>query len=325
MRFGMLILNRRMDAMRSCMALAWDDLRYFLEIQRAGSLTGAGVKLEADQSTVGRRLSAFEAKLGARLFFRTPDGFVATPAGERLLPRALQIEEEVQAIAREISGEEARLTGKVRLTAPHTLGARIVAPLLVELCGRWPEIDLELITDDRFLSLSKREADMAVRVGRPVGDPALVARKLSDLGNGIYAARSYVERYGRPGPGFHGHRIIASEGSRMEDAWVAKHAPGARIVLRSNSTAVQVEAVKAGMGVALLSAYHFWESAEAVELVSPERVQVGQELWLVLHRDLQHNARIRACADFLAEAIVAMQPRLSGVPRRSARGPQGRA
>ena len=309
--------------MRSCMTLAWDDLRYFLEVQRAGSLTGAGVTLEADQSTVGRRLSAFEAKLGARLFFRTPDGFVATPAGERLLPRALQIEEAVQAVAREVSGAETRLTGTVRLTAPHSLGARIVAPLLVELAERWPEIDLELITDDRFLSLSKREADMAVRVGRPVGDPSLVARKLSDLGYGVYAARSYVERYGRPGPGFHGHRLIASEGSRIEDTWVAKHAAGARVVLRSNATAVQVEAVKAGMGVAMLSAYHFWDSSDAVELVSPKRVQILRELWLVLHRDLQHNARIRACADFLAEAVVKLRPRLSGFDRRGARARTG--
>jgi DNA-binding transcriptional LysR family regulator len=304
------------------MTIAWDDLRYFLEVQRAGSLTRAGVTLGADQSTVGRRLSAFEAKLGARLFFRTPDGFVATPAGERLLPRALQIEEEVQAVAREISGEEARLTGTVRLTAPHALGARIVAPLLVELGERWPEIDLELITDDRFLSLSRREADMAVRVGRPVGDPSLVARKLCALGNGVYAARRYVERYGRPGPGFQGHRIIASEGSPIEDAWVARNAPGARVVLRSNSTAVQVEAVEAGMGIALLSSYHFWESTTVMELVSPKRLDLQQELWLVLHRDLQHNARIRACADFLVEALLKLTPRLSGVGRRSARGAQ---
>ncbi len=314
-----------MSAMRYCMALAWDDLRYFLEVQRAGSLTGAGVKLEADQSTVGRRLSSFEAKLGARLFFRTPDGFVATPAGERLLPRALQIEEEVEAIAREVSGEEARLTGNVRLTAPHALGACIVAPLLVDLGERWPGIDLELITDDRYLSLSRREADMAVRVGRPVDDPSLVARRLCALGNGVYAARRYVARYGRPGPGFQGHRIIASEGSRIEDAWVARNAAGARVVLRSNSTAVQVAAVEAGMGIAMLSSYQFWESKTVVELVSPERLDLQQELWLVLHRDLQHNARIRACADFLADALARLTPRLSGVGRRNARGVHGRA
>ena len=96
-------------------------------------------------------------------------------------------------------------------------------------------------------------------------------------------------------------------------------------MLRSNSTAVQVAAVEAGMGIAMLSSYQFWESKTVVELVSPERLDLQQEPWLVLHRDLQHNARIRACADFLADALARLTPRLSGVGRRNARGVHGRA
>src|SRR5512143_2439995 len=98
----------------------WNDLRVFLEVHRTGSLTAAGKRLAADPSTVGRRLAAFEKGLGTNLFFRTPDGHVATPAGERLVPHAERIEEEALAVARELAGEEEQLRGTIRLTGPET-------------------------------------------------------------------------------------------------------------------------------------------------------------------------------------------------------------
>src|SRR4051812_15313647 len=116
----------------------WDDARYFLAIRRAGSLSAAGRELDVNQSTVGRRLESLEQTLGARLFVRTPDGYLLAPAGERLLPRAERMEEEAQAAEREASGQEASLTGVVRITGPDAFGARVIAPLLVEFHRRMP-------------------------------------------------------------------------------------------------------------------------------------------------------------------------------------------
>src|SRR5258708_1768577 len=127
----------------------WDDARHFLAVHRTGSLSAAARDLGVNQSTVGRRLVSLEERLRAKLFFRTRDGFRIAPAGEKLLTHAERMEDEAIAIAREIAGQETKLTGSVRLTAPDMFGARIVAPLLAAFHARYPEIDLELDTDNR--------------------------------------------------------------------------------------------------------------------------------------------------------------------------------
>ena len=124
----------------------WDDARHFLAMHRKGSLSAAAKQLGVNQSTVGRRLLTLEERLGAKLFFRTRDGYRIAPAGERLFPHAERMEDEATAIAREISGQVTTLTGTVCVTAGDLFGARVVAPLLVEFHGRYPDIDLELDT-----------------------------------------------------------------------------------------------------------------------------------------------------------------------------------
>lgn len=293
------------------MANPWDDIRVALEIHRAGSLTAAGVELGINQSTMGRRLAALEARLASKLFVRTADGFVATPAGERLVARAAAMEAEVLAMERESAGDEAVLSGTVRLTAPQAFGATIVTPLLAQLHERWPQITLDFIADDRALSLSRREADLAIRTGRPPPDAATVRRRVGELRNGLYASRAYIARRGMPRRGFGGHDFVASDSGWRDSSWMAEHLPGVHVALRSSSTAVHLAAVRAGIGIGLLSAYHVHGDPEIVE-VKPPVPLFREELWLAIHRDVQRNARVRACADFLAQAIIALGPRLAG-------------
>lgn len=294
----------------------WDDARFFLEIHRAGSLSAAGRGLRVNQSTVGRRLAALESALGARLFDRTPEGYLLTPSGEALLPRAERMEEEALAAARDVAGGEARLAGSVRLTAPETFGSRFLTARLADFHRRYPDIALELVADNRAFSLSRREADVALRLARPV-QPLLVTRQVAEVGTTLYASKGYLAARGKPRPReLSGHDLIGFDETFQPEAemrWLAQHARGARVVFKSNSSQSQLAAAEAGMGLALLPCY-LADPVPGLVQVLPVSKGVVRGLWLVLHRDLRHTARVRALADFLVEALHRERAVLRGGP-----------
>jgi DNA-binding transcriptional LysR family regulator len=299
--------------------IAWDDARFLLAIHRAGSLSEAGRKLRVNQSTASRRLTALEESLGTRVFVRTRDGYVLTPAGERILPHAERMEEEADSIGRVIRGQEARLTGTVRITGPDALTAVILVPLVAEMHARYPDIQFELVADNRNLSLTKREADLAVRVGRPV-ESQLLGRRLTDFANAPYASQEYIAARGKPrAPDFAGHDFIGydeSLGGAPEGLWLAARARTGRTLLRSPSTPVQHAAVLAGMGVGLLPCYLADGQPTLVRLGS-DSDKVMRSVWLIVHRDLQRAAHIRACSELLAQGLVARADQLVGKTKRS--------
>jgi DNA-binding transcriptional LysR family regulator len=292
----------------------WDDARYFLAIHRAGTLSAAARRLGVNQSTVGRRLEALEESLGVRLFVRTRDGYSISPAGEHLVPRAERMEDEADAISRELVGQQTQLSGSVRITSSHAFGPRVVAPILAEFHALHPAIELELDADNRMLSLTKREADMAVRFARPP-ERHLVASKLAELGNAAYCAPSYVAKHGRPRPPFEGHDFVAEWPETTPEArWVAQHAAKGRVVFKTMSTHVQLVMTLAGLGIALFPCYIGDDEPGLVRLGPPDPA-AQRAVWLVMHRDLQHTPRIRACADFISERIRARADWLSGKKR----------
>lgn len=296
------------------MAFDWDDVRLFLAIHRAKSLTSAGKTLGADQSTMGRRLVAFERNIGAKLFFRTPAGFVATPAGEKLARHAEEMEERAIAIDREIVGAEATLEGTLRLTTADAFGSVIVTPLLSKFHAKWPTISLELVANNTLLSLSKREADMAIRFNR-TKDSGLVMRRLADVGSGLYASRDYVERMGMPPPDYRGHFFVGIDEVSTDARWLDDEVQKGRYSIRSNATLAQLEAMKAGMGIAFLPSYLVTDLLDVV-VVKPPSETIMRSIWLLIHEDLQHAARVRACADFLVTELGKLAPRLRGDPTR---------
>lgn len=301
--------------MRECIVFEWDDARYFLAIHRAGTLSAASRKLAVNQSTVGRRLEALEAQLGARLFLRTRDGYAISPAGELLLPRAERMEEEADAIARELVGQQAQLVGTVRITTADAFGPRVVAPMLAEFHALHPGIVLELDADNRMFSLTKREADMALRFSRP-SDRHLVASKLTEFGNAPYCSPAYVGKRGRPRPPYEGHDFIGDLYEQVPEARsILQHATKGRIVFKSGSTHVQYVMALAGLGIAMLPCYLGDRDPGLVRL-GPAEPAVQSSVWLVMHRDLQHAPRMRACADFLTERMRAHRAWLAGTRAR---------
>ena len=168
--------------------MEWSDIRVFLAIAREGTLGAAARKVGLTQPTIGRRLRTLEAALGNKLFQRTTGGFTLTDEGAALLPRAERMEEEALAIQRQISGQADHLEGVLRITSIDWFGGSVLSPVLTEFAALHPRVIVELLTDQRFLSLSRREADLAFRFG-PFDEPDVVSRKLS-IGRFSHAAAS---------------------------------------------------------------------------------------------------------------------------------------
>jgi DNA-binding transcriptional LysR family regulator len=300
--------------MQECMAMFdWDHLRFFLAIARRRSLSAAARELHVQQSTVGRRLAALETTVEARLFDRTPDGYLLTSAGEGLLPRAEAIEDQTLAAERELLGRETRVAGVVRMTAPVAFGNGVVVPLLARLREEEPEIVVELVVDHAVLSLTKREADLALRLGRPQ-QAGLVVRKTGAVTNGIYASTGYLARRGRPRSLELGdHDLVAfDDGGNVTHpmSWLNRRVRGGRPVFRTNSSHGLVVAIAAGIGLGPLPCW-LGDETPGIERVLPGE-GFSQDLWLVVHRDLRHVARVRAVSEFFARELRRAAPRLLG-------------
>lgn len=278
--------------------LDWEDVRVFVALARAGSLSAAARELGISHATVGRRIAALEGTLRRPLFDRRADGYVLTAGGAAVLDLAAEMDERALAIVRRVGGHEG-LTGTVRLTAVEIIAERFLIPRLDEFHRRHPGIELEIVTDTRSLSLAKREADLAVRLAQPRAGE-LVTRRLARIANGVYVA-----------PRGNRSAWIGYDDSMAdipEAVWLARNAAGERVVLRTNSLAAQLAAVRAGFGKALLPRL-FAEEDGLVSLKAPAAPPV-REAWLVVHRDLKDVPRVRAVIDAVASAFAAEQERL---------------
>ena len=289
--------------------LDWDDLKSFLAIARARTLSGAARELGLRQSTMSRRLVALEQRAGARLLQKTPTGFELTPLGEAVLGNAERMEAEAIAIERAVMGRDVALSGLVRITTVDTLAAYLIPPAVAALRCQHPDICVEVVADGRALSLSRREADIALRLTRFEGHE-LVARKIAVLHSGLYASPAYLDRYpwlpaSAPDDGSAHHLITTLEDQAHlpESRWLAARFPRARIALRSNDREVHLNALKAGVGIGLLSSILAARAHELVELVPPAQLP-ARDLWMGVHQDLRFMPRIRATMDAIIGEIA---------------------
>ncbi len=285
----------------------WDNARIFLAIHRAGTLRGAAEKLEIDQATVGRRLAALEQSLGARLFLRTPSGYVPTPAGELAAAAATQMEQGAEQLQRQMQGIDERLCGVVRLAATDVTARHFLLPALQRLREQHPEIRVVLSTSTQLTNLTKREADIAVRTVRPDA-PDLIARHLKRLHTAIYASKSYVKKRGlpEPGTGLKGHDVVIyprSVSPQKSEQVCGESIAHARVAMEVSTGLVMFDALLAGFGLGELPT-HAGDKAAGLVRVWPQR-ETPYDMWLVLHSDLNRTARVRAVADAIIAAYEA--------------------
>jgi DNA-binding transcriptional LysR family regulator len=229
----------------------WDDLRYFLSVARTGSLAGAARTMGVKHTTVGRRLTALEASLGAPLVLRHPDGVVLTALGARIAAIAEDAERAVAAVHDAARAQPAR----VRVAVPSGVG-KLVSPHLARFHREHPGISLELLSGSRPVDLGRGEADVAVRIG-PITDPELIARTIGDVGSSLYAAASYLARHPplTDPTDLRGHELVGYDPSLAAtpaSQWIEAHAAGATIVLRCREMTELVAAAASGAGIAML-------------------------------------------------------------------------
>ena len=273
----------------------WGDLRFFVELARSGSLSATARRLRVDHTTVARRVASLESSLGVRLFDRLPRGYALTAEGEEVAALAGRLEEGAFAIQRFARGQSVEPAGTVRLSAPPVFASAFIAPRLRAFRDRFPQVVLELVGDARAVSLTRREADLAIRLNRPE-DEGLVSRRLGTMGYGLYAAPSYLEGRAEVDWAFVGYD--ESLDHVPQQRWLRGVAAGRPFTFRANDLASLAAVARAGLGIAALP--HF------LGLPDPGLVRIpaapapeGRELWLLVHNDLRRAARVRAVMDFL--------------------------
>jgi DNA-binding transcriptional LysR family regulator len=297
----------------------WSDLRFFLEVARTGTLAAGARRLGVDSTTVGRRLSALERELGAKLFARTPDGLALTAAGEAMRAAGTEMEQAVLRGEQRALGADRKLSGVVRVATTEMLGQVVILPALRILHERHPQIRVELLTGSGQLDIARREADVALRYIRPEGGD-LVARRAGKIAFAAYAAKKYLAARGRPvrGGGLSGHDIVAYNATipHWPSGQLGGEALGdARIVLRTNSTQMLLNAVRLGLGIGPLPCF-LARTDRSLERVPSATPAEADELWLVVHADVQRTTRVRA-------VIEAMEARLAEVAADLADGSEG--
>ncbi|MBV1931332.1 MAG: LysR family transcriptional regulator [Porticoccaceae bacterium] len=282
----------------------WDDLRYFLAVARNGTVSGASVDLKVNQSTVSRRISAYEKQHDVRLFERLPSGYVMTQAAENIYQHALEIEARNQIVERELFGRDTRLQGKLCITALHSMADRLLLPHLEEFRNLYPDIELELLLTTEIRDLGAREADIALR-GTNNPPDHLVGKKVANFGRGIYTSAKYQARR------LQRHELILWRNDPQPD-WAAKYFPDAQIALRVDDVITLQEAVYKGLGIARLPCWVADTGTSALTRLDLEDEPTGWGLWVLIHADLRSTARVRVCRDFLIDKLSAHKDLIAG-------------
>ena len=273
----------------------WNDVRYFLEVARLGSLSAAARALEVEHSTVSRRIAALERQLGLRLFERLPQAWRPTVEAEALLPHARRLEEEALALTHAARERDA-LAGVVRVSAPPAFAAAFLVPRLAAPLAQWPALELQLLGETRESDLARREADVALRLRRP-DDPRLAGRPLAELGYGLYAHprwRDMAEgawRFLR-----HGDPRASGETARWLDAYAGERP----CAFSSNDLLALREAAANGLGIALLP--HVLGRLEP-RLVAIDACSIRRPLWLVVHPEVRRSPRVARVGGLIADIV----------------------
>jgi DNA-binding transcriptional LysR family regulator len=284
----------------------WDDVRFFLAIARERNLSAAARALGVDHATVGRRLSAFERRLSAKLFNRTPEGFAITAAGQAILNQAEGMEASALAVERLGTGHDTRSSGLVRLTTLEMLAHQVIVPALSTLLQNHAQLQVDLLVGIRTLDIARRQADIAVRIARPA-DPNLICRKLGEFGVTAYASPRYLAAHGRPkrGAGLRGHSLIYYPVAppSLGVPFHGESLDGARVAMHTTGTAfVQIKAVADGIGIGELPCCLADENP-GLERLWPRERPTMRQVWMVMHQDLRRAAKIRLVSNAIAEAF----------------------
>jgi DNA-binding transcriptional LysR family regulator len=302
--------------MHNAAMFEWSDVRYFLAVARQGSTLAAARALGLSQSTVHRRLAQLERKLGRELVKRHANGYRLTEFGKEMLPYAEQVERAVLAFDQHKDTIARGEVGVIRLTCPEPIMYRILqSGLLDRFHARYPGLRVEFVMSDKYLDLSKGDADVALRSG-DTEDDVLVGRKVADSIWAVYGAHKCLERHGSPASieDLRRHPIVGLDESMANHRamkWLREVAPDAEIAARVSSVLGLVSAAKSGIGLAPMPIALGDAEADLVRVLGP--IPELTRAWrLLTHPDLRTTPRVSAFFEFINDEIAALKPILTG-------------
>lgn len=283
----------------------WDHVRVFLAVARTGQFLSAARLLSLDHATVARRMSLLEEALGAQLFSRSTAGVTLTLAGEKFLSAAEGMETAWLDAQASVSQVDRVVSGTVRIGAPEGFGGLFLAPRVGRLAERHPGLTIQLVPLQRTLSLSKREADLAIVIDPPK-DGRLTVRKLTDYGLGLYAARDYLARHPLPAApeDLKRHLLVTSVQDLHYSEALTYYPPAfdsGQRRLECASVTAQVEAVKAGVGIGILHHYAARDVAGLTAILPG--LNIRRSYHLVAHVDTRRIARVDEAYRFIIEEV----------------------
>ena len=277
----------------------WEDLHHFVTLAREGTLSATARTLGVDHATVARRVAALEESTGLKLIDRRSRATTLTDDGKRIAMVAAPMEEAAFAVGRAAQAAKPGIDGEVTISAPPNFASSVIAPQLVRLRQQHPGIRIKLIGEKRRASLGRREADVALRLMRPV-EAGLFVRRIGSFGFSLYGAASYLEKTPPHAFAFIGYD--ASMAESPQEVWLRAIIGEREVVLRTNDLETQVAAVRAGLGIAALPHY-LGDGDPRLQRHAVAGRPISRDVWLAVHRDLRQVPPVRAVMEFLVSCL----------------------
>ena len=294
----------------------WDLFQSLHAVLEAGSLSAAARYRGLTQPTLGRHIETLEQRLGSPLFLRSPRGLQPTDLALELKPHLAEMAAAASAAVRDASGLANSLGGSIRVTTSEIVGVEVLPPILTSFREAHPDVVVEMLISNFLEDLSRREADIAVRMAPPT-QSALVAKKVGEVDLGFYATQEYLDRHGTPTcvEDLERHAIVGFD----SPARTVRDLPGFNMPIerelfsyRTDNDLAQLAAVSAGFGIGV--------SQPPVAMrrnlvrVLPEMKVFSMGIWVVMHENLRGSRRMRAMFDHLVEGVTAYVRSSKGAP-----------
>ncbi len=288
------------------MAANWDDMRIFLAVARAESISGAGRDLKMDAATVGRRIARLEDALAAPLFAKSPQGYALTESGQRLMGYAIRAEQSLGEAVGEVQGAaDGQLTGVIRIGAPDGSANYLLPQVCAAICDQHPGLEVQIVALPRVFNLSKREADMAITVSRPTAG-RLTVQRLTDYQLHLAASEAYLAAHPpiTSVADLAQHRVIGYIHDMIFDKELdyldALNVD--RVPLSSNSFSVQLNFVRQGAGVAIVHDFAI-PAVGGLRKILTDQVSLTRSFYLVRHANDRKVERLNRFARMLSDGI----------------------
>lgn len=284
----------------------WDDLKLFLAVSRCGTISGAAKQFNIQHSTVSRRIKALEKSLGVSLLRRINNGYQLTGEGAKIESAAIKMESEIIGVDGALLGKNDSLVGSLRVSTISTLSSTILMPIFKGFCKAYPQIDLHIIVSNETVSLTNREADIAIRLTNTPPE-MLIGKRIATVSSTIYGSANYL----KDSQSLNKLKWIGAKCCDFHDLWTKQSCEDKIHQFNCNDATTILSAVKEGLGVTFLPCF-IGDINHSLERYCAPQPKFDLGLWVLSHPELKNNIRVLAFRNYLTLAIEKQYQLLQG-------------